>query len=405
MRNEQIRVNTEEEHKELLDDVFSGLELSEKLSSKIRFGEVSYSYESDLIDIFHEQLKMFHSIVCLTLKGNYTEGFILTRSVFESYFTFLLMLKGTKYKISYKIKTSTEKNKKDIYDKFVEDIKGAQARGEKLHILDIKPSGNDYKSIIVTYEGIFGVDNKSKLIPVYYFVFIEYDPQSAFINGIPPIRDGTYLPDIAQKSHEHYKRLYRDFIKFDKVREALKLNNLISVEEDNATQVHYNFLSNFTHITNEGLHKIFWQRRRNIGSYSVSIIDNLSELYFYDHYLSELCLLYVLKINQYYLRSLVDYFANRYEIKDLAKFEDYFAKLNRYYDYFWFIFEKHWKYDEWDYETIKASHQRKGIKPDEKIPYYRDPLQRLINLHRSTIEGTTGLVYESPFPRKNAKFG
>ena len=39
-----------------------------------------------------------------------------------------------------------------------------------------------------------------------------------------------------------------------------------------------------------------------------------------------------------------------------------------------------------------------------RIRYYRDPLARLVGLHRSHQEMSTGLVYRSPFERQDARF-
>jgi hypothetical protein len=61
---------------------------------------------------------------------------------------------------------------------------------------------------------------------------------------------------------------------------------------------------------------------------------------------------------------------------------DRFAELNR----------RHWRA------------RRAGEAPptnelaDEEVPYYRDPLGRLQEMHRSSHELTTGLVYQSPWP-------
>lgn len=40
----------------------------------------------------------------------------------------------------------------------------------------------------------------------------------------------------------------------------------------------------------------------------------------------------------------------------------------------------------------------------DRIKYYSDPLDRLVALHRSDQEMTTGLVHESPFERADARF-
>jgi hypothetical protein len=39
-----------------------------------------------------------------------------------------------------------------------------------------------------------------------------------------------------------------------------------------------------------------------------------------------------------------------------------------------------------------------------RVHYYRNPLERLVKLHQSYAEMSTGLVYQSPFERQDARF-
>jgi hypothetical protein len=42
--------------------------------------------------------------------------------------------------------------------------------------------------------------------------------------------------------------------------------------------------------------------------------------------------------------------------------------------------------------------------PDVRIRYYSDPMERLVRLHSSFREYTTGLVFHSAFERQDARF-
>jgi hypothetical protein len=42
--------------------------------------------------------------------------------------------------------------------------------------------------------------------------------------------------------------------------------------------------------------------------------------------------------------------------------------------------------------------------PDAKVKYYSDPMERLVRLHQSSQEMTTGLVFRPPFERQDARF-
>ncbi len=42
--------------------------------------------------------------------------------------------------------------------------------------------------------------------------------------------------------------------------------------------------------------------------------------------------------------------------------------------------------------------------PDEEVRYYRDPMRRLVELHSGFHEIMTGLSFNSPWPRADARF-
>jgi hypothetical protein len=42
--------------------------------------------------------------------------------------------------------------------------------------------------------------------------------------------------------------------------------------------------------------------------------------------------------------------------------------------------------------------------PDSKVKYYSDPMERLVRLHQSWQELTSGLYFKSPFEREDARF-
>jgi hypothetical protein len=137
------------------------------------------------------------------------------------------------------------------------------------------------------------------------------------------------------------------------------------------------------------------------GNVISSYVNSPEEIYNYDHYLSELALLYISFLLKYFLEEIIDYLSKNFEIdEDFKKsifegFEDF--------DYFWFLKEKPHAYDKHEYLTIKNhAKQTRNVDLDDKIPYFKNPLQRLVGLHTSKHELTTGSIYDSPFNRKDA---
>lgn len=163
-----------------------------------------------------------------------------------------------------------------------------------------------------------------------------------------------------------------------------------------AIDVHYAFLSGFTHATNAAYDAAHgrWNSLSDRGA---------------THFAEELVHLYVASLAAAVLRLLNGMedrpppvrIAGRDEVDALvASAEAAAAHLwfpggsPHQYDRFVELNRRHWR---------AASHRAGEAPPtsylaDEEVPYYRDPLGRLREMHRSSRELTTGLVYQSPWP-------
>ena len=81
--------------------------------------------------------------------------------------------------------------------------------------------------------------------------------------------------------------------------------------------------------------------------------------------------------------------------------------------YFWFLSGEPEMFDRIDTVHTPAGNWKPKWGPPKvdpgaitpvRIRYYRNPLGRLVNLHQSYQEMSTGLVYRSPFERQDARF-
>src|SRR5207302_1920339 len=80
-------------------------------------------------------------------------------------------------------------------------------------------------------------------------------------------------------------------------------------------------------------------------------------------------------------------------------------------DYFWFLHGHPTALDRIGEVHTRVNPKRvargKGAVDDPArvatVRYYGNPLKRLVQLHGSFVEGTTGLGYQSPWPRRDAR--
>jgi len=364
-------------------DVDEMLKVSHGLRNRIEFAEVSWLTESEALRLFESQLDISETIRDLVSKSKYAEAFILNRTIFENYFLISLMLKGTKYVLRYKVPKELGETPQQAYSRLVAQLGKQRGEGRR-DIVSFRPVKN-YRQIEILHQGLYSKEG-DRLVPIYHFVFEEYDPVTHRIEKIPSIASKDLFAEYRGKWQKKHEALYRTYLGFENILRAAVLNGLITEEQRDRVRVHYNFLSSFTHLTKRGFELVkSYECARNA------------------HYLRELSLLYVLRILRLYVILLIDFFSRTdHKIKDVEKLVSYLDEIGKKYDYFWFVFNGPSEYDFWNYQTAREYHRRKGKPLDEKIPYYKNPFERLKKQHKTAHELSTGLVYTSPWPRKDA---
>ena len=131
----------------------------------------------------------------------------------------------------------------------------------------------------------------------------------------------------------------------------------------------------------------------------------------YDHYHSELCLLYLAHLLQMHLELALRYFRFR-KISisnERKKYRAVSHELEAQFGYFWFIFNDPHEWDRFDTANRKSDFQNGVvIRPHEvrdvSVRYSESPLSRLKSLHSPAFELTTGNRFDSPFPRSDSRF-
>ncbi|MEM3641610.1 MAG: DUF5677 domain-containing protein [Candidatus Bathyarchaeia archaeon] len=360
--------------KQLFEDVERILELSKTFRQKIEWAKTPWLHETEALKLFESQVQICETIRDLVKAEKYTEAFILNRTLFENFFLICLILKGSKYIRRYKIPVKPNENPKEIYNRLTKGLEGRK------DIVSFKPLKN-YGEIEVVHKGLYPKEG-DRLIPVYYFVFKEYDPVKHRVGKIKSIMLKDFSPEVISKWQKEHESLYKAYFGFENLVKAAVLNDIITEKQTEKVRVHYNFLSAFTHLTNMSF--------EIAHSYKTSANK---------HYLMELNLLYVLSILRYYLLLLIDFFTKtEHSIKDIDQIRQFLKEQEQRYNYFWFIFNEPSEYDYFNYQTIKKYRQlTKRELLDEEIPYYKNPYERLKRQHQNIIEFSTG-VYKSPWP-------
>jgi hypothetical protein len=129
----------------------------------------------------------------------------------------------------------------------------------------------------------------------------------------------------------------------------------------------------------------------------------------YDHYSSELILLYVITFAVREIRSFITMCGMEPEVRlrDITELQSECDRLWASASHLWFPGQPEQPYDQFESDNRLAYEEHQDAPRDDLDPdaiYYTDPLRRIIAMHQSTRELTTGTAYQSPWPRGDAQW-
>jgi hypothetical protein len=283
------------------------------------------------LDVFYSQVGELESVLTLCGDQKYRECFVLLRSVLESHFFLLLMIRGKRYRRyePYVIIPNLGHAPEEARDLTLDRWKILKKQGNPnyVHVVDMQRLKKNGIMVISELEGLYFQGDTQKtgpVIPWYYFVYSEFSPASAFVESLPSIKESEpyadVYGDVTSTISKRQKQLYSHYLHFDSVTRNLLLNDLLSVEQVDQLRAHYSFLSSFVHPT----------------KYSNSVLP----IGLRDEAAEELILLYVCKLLAMSIELIVDYFRG---VNVSERYSPYLTQVNKLRDstnYFPFISQK-----------------------------------------------------------------
>jgi len=270
------------------------------LARDIKGGDTEYYEDAIFLNRLRFQATSLGDLVHDILNGRYREAYNNIRMIFEFYLLFELLSTGTKYTMRYQIRRSHGDATLDEAKRlFIESVNQARqtSRGD---IIGIHSQTKD--TVTLLRKGIEVVDSDGiptgDLVPWFQSAWENYRPNHHIHLGKlstarfltqdwRPFRNSRGRQDDAAQ-----RNLFRRIFTFDGIIENLRLNGRLNKKTATRVVVHYNFLSGYTHSTHEA-----------VASLRQSSWNNQV----YDHYHSELCLLYLAHLLQMHLELALRY--------------------------------------------------------------------------------------------------
>lgn len=253
----------------------------------------------------------------------------------------------------------------------------------------------------IVREGLFSEPDESgrrEQLSIYYFLLQRYVSWMGPVDDQPD--DGLVDSESLREHAQENRDTWQQYLTWAALIDGLQDNRLMEPVDTGRLSVHYRFLSGYTHpVANH--------QRETYGR------DLVSDWPRYDHFASELLLLYVVSFASLELRNFLKAVEPRPDVqiseatailRDIEQADIAIA-------HFWFLGTNPHSYDLFtarNTEAFRALRDAKGgtlpnTPKAEEISYPRNPLKRLVAMHASGRELITGLTYISPWPRDDAR--
>lgn len=363
--------------------------------SRLRPGRVAHAQHGDLAERAVSLRMYLESSLYLAVQSEYMPAFAVVRAALEHHLTDRLLFLGRRYK---RVHTGV---KKATYEEWLGDWKGKKPGTEDIVRLEWRNG-----TVVVVRTGLHPTGGKKgpsgRTMSIYYFLLQDFDPFVGRPEEQRYLARGFTSIDQHIRHAANQQRLYGESLRWDGIKSNLAYNRLCSAEMLRRFEVHYRFLSAFVHPVPAGFDLIYG-RNRPSGAPR------------YDHYASELVLLYINKIAAEELKALKRMAgrAPRVRLADWPTVEARVRTADAVAGHLWFPGDRPYHFDYVE-EANSRGLRRGKLVPAHRRPtpsqlkvsqirYYRNPLRRLIRMHASFQE-LTGFAYRSPWPRQDARF-
>lgn len=245
------------------------------------------------------------------------------------------------------------------------------------------------------------VGPSARSLSIYYAVFGQYNP----FHGRPGVQRHLTRSFTDPATHRQVALRQRDlwdgFLSWEAIKRNLLINNLYTDRQLSQLDVHYAFLSAFAHPGSDHAQELL--HGHNFPTNPPT----------YDHFASELAMLYVNTLAAKELRALKTMSGRtpQVTIRGWSSVEQHVAHAEKLSGYLWFpggrphLFDK---VEEANHRGLRRGRLVPTSKrvpphqiPDRNVRYYRNPLLRLVKMHHSFSE-LTGFAYRSPWPRPDS---
>jgi hypothetical protein len=384
----------DDEHSALLGIAGELVDALRRFGSRIQSEDVSYEQHRVYAARAGDLAVQLHAALTMVRAEMYGPAFALLRTGMEQVVFDRLLCLGTTY--TQRIVGMSQQD----FEVWRHKWRSKEAGTEQIN--DLTRDGGT-GVVRVVRHGVTSSDPKSEVqvISIYFFLLNEYQP------FVMPAADQRFLLPSSSNAErqrafaEEQHLLYHSDLRWESLLRNLKLNQLGSAQDVLRLEVHSRFLSSFVHPLKDHYRLLYGRH-----------ID-LEREPRYDHFSSELALLYVIAFATYEVETLqrASSRAPQFRMTEADQLRQLITVARDNSSYLWFVGDPPHDFD----RLQEANHRHwssAGTRAqplsdwrslsDDDVRYYQDPLRRLIRLHMSTNE-MMGHSFMSAWPRPDAQ--
>jgi hypothetical protein len=382
----------ETEHHDLLTTATGLIESLEAFGGQIQSGDVTYEQHRVYATRGNALALQCRGVMQLLVTEMYGQAFGLLRPALEQIVLDNLLCLASKYVLRY------EAMSPEVFESWRADWQRRAPGTESIQKMQRNPKTG------VAHVALRGLtsstpDMQDMVLSAYYFMLQEFQP---FV--MPPGDQEHLLPGMGRDDRQRryakeQQALYEHALSWQRLLYNLQLNDLVSPVDLLRIRVHYRFLSAFAHPLKD--------HQRTLYGHQPDFLARPR----YDHYSSELALLYLAAFAVYELETLLRAGERppTFTVAGVAHLRARIMDARRAAEYLWFVGDPPSRYDYIQEANHRywasAGHQQPppdwGTLGESEVHYYQDPLRRIIGLHKTTNEGL-GHSYQSSWHRDDA---
>ncbi|MFD8492272.1 hypothetical protein [Amycolatopsis sp. NPDC059657] len=347
--------------------------------NKIVVGEVGNMMYDDMTEFVNLRMETVESCLWLLKAGKVADALGLCRSLLEHYLLYMLMCRGNKYfRLQDRADLTESKFKEYLAERQAAQIK--EAADGKTNCIGVEKYPRAKRHVMYIYEGVKAKDEPEFVIPVHYFHFQDFHPETMRLpeGDYFSYRDIGEIGKEAMKRHrENATERYRFYLSYDALLQCLELNGLVDKAALTRIEAHYTFLGKFLHPTHGAARDLHVDRNHHKGGTSAGLPQPYSPV------ATLLANIYVC----YLVASLVDEIAGLFEAASTKYFSDVATaelreltkRIRDEFSYFWFLFNEPTLYDKFLYASAQATAEewaelggRYESVPSDRVKFSKD---------------------------------